>query len=110
MRHRGEIKHERGGPESVNRGLFGLGARRQHCFLKIGDGKLTISLTEGYQSNPGGHQIGNITLQEGGQGQSSWNTLPRRTNSNDDGQGRRNVAFAEYFRKPVQHVIGPHLA
>ena len=69
MRHGGEIDHERGGPKIVNRGVSGLRAGGQHRFLKRGDGKLPIRLTERDQSNSGGHQIGDITLQEGGQGQ-----------------------------------------
>jgi hypothetical protein len=75
-------------------------------FLKLGDGKLPIGLTESYQSDRGGHQIGEIALQEGGQGPSGWNALPRRTNSKNDGEGRLNMAFAEYLRKPVQDAIG----
>jgi hypothetical protein len=49
-------------------------------------------------------------LQEGGQGPRGWNALPRRTNSKNDGEGRLNMAFAEYLRKPVQDAIGPYLA
>ena len=69
-----------------------------------------IGLTESYQSDRGGHQIGEIALQEGGQGPRGWNALPRRTNSKNDGEGRLNMAFAEYLRKPVQDAIGPYLA
>ena len=47
MRHGGEIDHDRGEPKIVNRGLFGLRACCQYRFLKLGDGKLPISLTEG---------------------------------------------------------------
>ena len=75
MRHGGEIDHEPSRPEIADRGLFGLRARGQHRFLKLGDGKLPVGLTEGDQSNAGGHQIGDLTLQEGGQGQASGNTL-----------------------------------
>jgi len=83
----------------------------QHpLFLKLGDGKLPIGLTESYQSDRGGHQIGEIALQEGGQGPRGWNALPRRTNSKNHGEGRLNMAFAEYLRKPVQDAIGPYLA
>ena len=64
-------------------------------------GKLPIGLTESYQSDRGGHQIGEIALQEGGPGPRGWNALPRRTNSKNDGEGRLNMAFAEYLRKPV---------
>jgi hypothetical protein len=38
MRHGGEIDQERGGPEIVNRGLFGLRACGPHRFFKLGDG------------------------------------------------------------------------
>jgi hypothetical protein len=79
-------------------------------FLRLGDGKPPIGLTESYQSDRGGHQIGEIALQEGGQGPRGWNALPRRTNSKNDGEGRLNMAFAEYLRKPVQDAIGPYLA
>ena len=72
-------------PRSSDRCLFGLRACGQHRFLKLGDGKLAISLTEGNQSNPGDYQIGDITLQEGGQGQASWNALSCRANSKNDG-------------------------
>lgn len=101
MRHGGKIDHERGRPKIVNRGFSGLRACGQHRFLKLGDGNLPISLTEGDQSNPGGHQIGDVTLQEGWQSPASRNALPCRANSKNDGQGRLNMAFAEYFRKPV---------
>ena len=110
MRHGGQIDHERGGAEIVDRGVFGLRTCGQHRILKLGDGELPISLTEGNQSNPSGHQIGEIALQEGGQGPRGWNALPRRTNSKNDGEGRLNMAFAEYLRKPVQDAIGPYLA
>ena len=80
------------------------------AFPKACDGKLPIGLTESYQSDRGGHQIGEIALQEGGQGPRGWNALPRRTNSKNDGEGRLNMAFAEYLRKPVQDAIGPYLA
>jgi hypothetical protein len=42
--------------------------------------------------------------------QASPYSLPRRTNSKNDGEGRLNMAFAEYLRKPVQDAIGPYLA
>jgi hypothetical protein len=109
MLHGSEIDHERSGPKIVNHCLFGLCAYGQHRFLKLGDGKLPIGLTASYQSDRGGHQIGGIALQEGGQGQCGW-ALPRRTNSKNDGEGRLNIAFAEYLRKPVQDAIGPYLA
>ena len=73
-------------------------------FLKLGDGKLPIGLTESYQSDRGGHQIGEIALQEGGQCPASPNELQERC------EGRLNMAFAEYLRKPVQDAIGPYLA
>ena len=101
MRHGGEIDHEPGGPKIVNRGLFGFRARGQHRVLKFGDGELPISLTEGNQSDPRGHQIGDITLQERGQGQASRNALPCQANSMNDAQRRLNMAFAKYFRQPV---------
>jgi len=85
MCHRREIDHESGGPEIGNRGLFGLPACGLHRFFKLGDGKLPISLTEGDQSNAGGHQIGDVTLQESGQGQASRNSLPCRGNSENHG-------------------------
>ena len=111
MLHRGEIDHERSGPKIVNHCFFGLCAYGPTpLFLKLGDGKLPIGLTESYQSDRGGHQIGEIALQEGGQGPRGWNALPRRTNSKNDGEGRLNMAFAEYLRKPVQDAIGPYLA
>jgi hypothetical protein len=47
VRHGGEIDHERGGAEIVDRGVFGLRTCGQHRILKLGDGKLPISLTEG---------------------------------------------------------------
>src|SRR6266404_761805 len=109
MRHGGEINHECGGPKIVNCSLFGLCACGQHRFLKLGDGTLPIRLAEWEKSNPGGYQIGRIALQEGGQRQFSRNALPCRTNSKNDSQGRLNMAFAEYFRKPVQYAIGPYL-
>jgi hypothetical protein len=109
MLHGGETDHERSGPKIVNRCLFGLCAYGQHRFLKLGDGKLPIGLTEGYQSS-GCHQIGEIALQEGGQGQCGWNALPRRTNSKNDGDGGPTMAFAEYLRNPVQDAIEPYLA
>jgi hypothetical protein len=81
MRHGGEINHERGGPEIVERGLVGLPACGLHRFFKLGDGKLPIGLTKRNQSNPGGYQIGDVTLQESGQSQASRNSLPCRGNS-----------------------------
>ena len=76
--HGGEIDHERSGPKIVNHCLFGLCAYGPTpLFLKLGDGKLPIGLTELYQSDRGGHQIGERALQEGGQGPRGWNALPR---------------------------------
>ena len=109
MRHGGQIDHERGGPKIVNRSLLGSRACRQHRFLKLGNGTLAISLTEGDQSNPSGHQIGDITLQERGQSQADPNALPCRANSKNNGQSRLNMAPAQHFRKPVQYAIGPYL-
>src|SRR6476660_4503730 len=108
MRHGGEIDDERGGPKVVNRRPLSLGACGEHRFFKLQQRSLTISLPEGYQSNPGGHQIGDVTLQEGGQGQANRNTLPRRANPKNDREGRLNMAFAQYFRKPIQESIGPY--
>ena len=52
MLHRGEIDHERSGPKIVNHCLFGLCAYGPTpLFLKLGDGKLPIGLTESYQSD-----------------------------------------------------------
>jgi hypothetical protein len=85
MRHGSEIDHERGGPEIVDRGLFGLRACGLHRLLELGDGKLSISLTEGNQSNAAGYEIGDITLQEGGQSQANRNALPCRGDSENDG-------------------------
>ena len=48
MLHGGEIDHERGGPEIVERGLVGLPACGLHRFFKLDDGKLPIGLTESY--------------------------------------------------------------
>ena len=73
MRHGGEIDHEPDGPEMIDRGLLGLRARGQDRFFELGDGKLPVSLTEWNQSNSGDHQIRDVTLQEGGQGQANWN-------------------------------------
>jgi hypothetical protein len=47
MGHGGEIHHERSGSKIVNRGILGLRACGQHRFLKLGDGKLSVRLTEG---------------------------------------------------------------
>ena len=110
MLHGGEFDHEGGGAKIVKRCLLGLCACRQHRVLELGDGNLPIGLTKGDQPNPGGHQIGDITLQEGRQGRASRNALPRRTNSQNEGEDRLNMAFAEYLRKPVQDAIGPYLA
>jgi hypothetical protein len=110
MCHGGEIDHERCRAKIVDRGLFGLRPCGQHRFLKLGDGKLPIRLTEGDQSNPSGYQIGDVTLQEGGQSQAGRNTLPCRTNSQNDGKGSIDMVLAEGFRKPVQEAIGPYLA
>lgn len=62
--------------EIVDRGVFGLRTCGRHRILKLGDGRLPISLTERNQSNRGGHQIGEIALQEGGQRDCGWNALP----------------------------------
>ena len=110
MRHGGEIDHERGGPEVVNRGLFGLPACGPHRFFKRGDGKLPIGLTEGNQSNTGSYQIGDVTLQESGQSQANLNSLPRRGNSENDGESWLDMALAEYFGNPVQEAVGPYPA
>src|SRR5215510_2135678 len=110
MHHRGEIDHECGRTKIVDGGLCSLRAYCQNRFLKLGDGNLPISLTEGDQSNSSAHQVGNITLQEGGQGQAPRNALPCSANSKNDGYSRLNLAFAEYFREPVQDAIGPYLA
>ena len=75
MRHRGEIDHEPDGPEMIDCGVFSLRARGQYHFFQLGDGELPISLTEWNQSYPGGHQICDVTLQEGGQGQVEGNIL-----------------------------------
>ena len=84
MRHGGEIDHEPDGPEMIDCGLPGLRARGQYHFFQFGDGKLSISLTEWNQSNAGGHQIRDVTLQEGGQGQADWNILACRASSKND--------------------------
>jgi hypothetical protein len=101
VRHGGEIDHQRGGPKVVNRGRPAFGTRSQHRLLKLCDGKLPLSLTQWDQSYAGGHQIGDITLDESGQGEASRNALPCRANSKNDGQGRLNVAFAKRGRNPV---------
>jgi hypothetical protein len=67
-------------------------------------------LTEGNQSNTGSYQIGDVTLQESGQSQADLNSLPRRANSENDGESRLDTALAEYFGKPVQDVVEPYPA
>src|SRR6266446_2204075 len=110
MRHGGEIDHERGGPEIVDRAVVDLRACGLHRCFKLGDGKLPIGLTEGNQSNTGSYQIGDVTLQESGQSQANLNSLPRRGNSENDGESRLDMALAEYFGKPVQEAVGPYPA
>ena len=77
MLHRGKIHRECGGSEIVNRRPHRFLSRCEHRLFKRGDGTLTVRLSEGDQSNSGSHQIGDITLQEGGQGEIGWNSLPR---------------------------------
>ena len=109
MLHRREVYHERGRSKVINRRFFRLHACGQNRLLKLSDGKLPVSLTKGDQSNPSGHKISDITLQEGGQGQARWNGVPCRANSKNDGYDRLNMVFAEFFQKPVQQAIGPDL-
>jgi hypothetical protein len=85
MRRGDQIDHERSGPKIVNRGLKSLRACGQHRLLKLSNGKLPVSLTKGDKSNSSGHQIGDITLQKGGQRQKSRNAQPGRTSSKHDG-------------------------
>src|SRR5262245_34178629 len=94
----------------IDCGLPGLRARGQYHVFQLGDGKLPIRLTEWDQSNSSGHQIREVTLQEGRQGQANWNILGCRASSKNDRQGRLNSVAAEYFRKPVQDAIRPYPA
>src|SRR5262245_29748098 len=94
----------------IDCGLLGLRARGEYHSFQLGDGKLPIGLAEWNQSNSSGHQIRDVTLQEGGQGQANWNILACRASSKNDGQGRWNFVAAEYVRKPVQDAIGPYPA
>jgi len=110
MRHGGEIDHERGGPEIVDRAVFDLRACGLHRCFKLGDGKLPVGLTEGNQSNTGSDQIGNVTLQESGQSRADLNFFPRQGNSENNRESRLDLALAEYFGKPVRDAVGPYLA
>src|SRR5438034_3724794 len=69
MCHGGEIHHERGGPKIVHRGVSGSRTGREHRSLQRGDPELPVRLTERNKSHSGGHQIGDITLEKGGQGE-----------------------------------------
>src|SRR5262249_10699122 len=55
-------------------------------------------------------KVGDITLQEGGQGQVSGNAVPGRTRSKNEGQRRLNLALAQHAREPVEEPIGPYPA
>ncbi len=110
MRHGSEIDHEGGRPKIVDGGIFGLDACGRHRFLEPRDGKLSIRLTEGDQSNARGHKISDITLEECGQSHSGRNSEARRRNSKNDGHRWGNMVLAEYFRKAVKDRIGPYLA
>ena len=97
MRHGGKLEHERGGAEIINRGVFGLRACGLHRHFKHGNGKLPIGLTQGDQSNSGGYQIGEPTLQESGQREVSRNSLPSQCSSENDRESRLDSALADCF-------------
>ena len=84
MCHGGEIHHEGCRPKVINRGISAPGTGGEHRFLEGGNRKLPVRLTERDESHSGGHQIGDITMQKGGQSEAQRNALPSRTDSEND--------------------------
>ena len=95
MLHRGKVHHESGGSEIVNRGPQSFLSRSEHSLFERGDGTLPVGLTEGDHSDSGSYQIGDITLQEGGQREIRRNSVLGRGDSVNDGQCRRNLLLPE---------------
>ena len=85
MCHGAEIHHEGGRAKIVNRSFFGLCTGGEHRLLKRGDRKLAVRLTERDKSHSCAHQIRDMTLQKGGQGEAYRDALSRRADSKSDG-------------------------
>src|SRR5579864_2865527 len=95
MRCGSKIDHERSRTQIVNCCLFSLSSHGQNRWLKLGNGKLPISLTQGNQANAGCYQVGEVALQIDGQGQDHRNVLSGCATSEDDRKDRRNSEVRE---------------
>jgi len=58
MGHGGKIHRERSRSKIIDRGVVSLLACGEHCFFQRRYRKLSICLTERYESNTSGYQIG----------------------------------------------------
>ena len=97
MSHGGKVDHEAGRPKVINcRGHSVCTCGLNHTF-KLGDRKLPVRLTQRDQANSGGDQIREVALKKGWQSQADRSAFACKSNSENNGQGRRNLSFAKYF-------------
>src|SRR6267142_1560779 len=108
MSHGGKVHHEAGGPKISCRRVCGVSARSENSVFERGNRGLSIRLTKGDETHGGGHQISDVTLQEGGQCNRDRNSLSCRTDTENDSQSRWEFAMRERLGKPTHERIGPN--
>ena len=98
MSHGSKVDHERGRPKIINCAGHRLCTRSLNHMLKLGDRKLPVRLTQRDQANSGRDQIRDVALKERWQCQAERSAFACKSNSENNGNGRRNLSFAKYFR------------
>ena len=98
MSHGGKVDHKSGRSKVINCGARSLCARGLYNTFKLGDRQLSVRLTQRDQANSGGDQIRDVALKEGWQRQGERSAFACKPNSENNGQGRRNLSLAKYLR------------
>src|SRR5580658_2062553 len=97
MSHGGKVDHESGGPKFINcRGCSVRACGLNHAF-KLSNCQLSIRLAQRDQANARGEQIRHVALKKGWQCQGERSAFGGKSNSENNGQGWRNLSFAKYF-------------